>query len=270
MRWGSRARSATGSSSSTPARSWRRGRPTSSSRRRRAPGRRSSWTRSSTTEEGFGMTGMKLWRALLAMALAVAALALAACGDDDDDDDGGAGGGGDQAAEAEQFPANSTLGKIQERGEITIGVKFDVPPFGFNNPQTDEVEGFDVDIGRFIAEELGVEPNFIEAISDNRIPFLERGTVDLILSTMTINAERDMEIDFSEPYYIARGRILVPGDSGIKDGDKQLKDFVDGVLQSVEEDGRWEETYQKWVGRHIGRDEQPPDMTLQEALELGT
>jgi ABC-type amino acid transport substrate-binding protein len=301
------------------------------------------------------MTRTKLWRALLAMALAVAALALGACGDDDDDD-GGGGDGGDQAAEAEQFPANTTLGKIQERGEITIGVKFDVPPFGFLNPQTDEVEGFDVDMGRFIAEELGVEPKFIEAISDNRIPFLERGTVDLILSTMTINAERDTEIDFSEPYYIAQGRILVPGDSdikgleglagnrvctalgstyeetiredapdadlklvdtyseclellqngaidaistddviltgmiiqddtlkmvgdplttepygvGIKDGDKQLKDFVDGVLRQVEEDGRWEETYQKWVGRHIGREEQPPTMTLQEALELGT
>jgi ABC-type amino acid transport substrate-binding protein len=302
------------------------------------------------------MARTKLWRALLAMALAVAALAVAGCGDDDDDEEGGGGGGGDQGAEAEQFPANSTLGKIQERGEITIGVKFDVPPFGFNNPQTDEVEGFDVDIGRFIAEELGVEPNFIEAISDNRIPFLERGTVDLILSTMTINAERDMEIDFSEPYYIAEGRILVPtgsdikglddlagnsvctalgstyeetlregapeadlrlvdtyseclellqneavdavstddviltgmiiqddslemvGDQlttepygvGIKEGDKQLKDFVDGVLSQIEEDGRWEETYQKWVGRHIDREEQPPDMTLEEALELGS
>jgi glutamate transport system substrate-binding protein len=302
------------------------------------------------------MTKLRLWRALLAMALAVAALAVAGCGDDDDDDDGGAGGGGDQAAEAEQFPANSTLGKIQERGEITIGVKYDVPPFGFENPQTGEVEGFDVDMGRFIAEDLGVEPKFVEAISDNRIPFLERGTVDLILSTMTINAERDMEIDFSEPYYIAQGRILVPKGSdikgledlagksvctalgstyeetiredapdadlklvdtyseclellqneaidaistddviltgmiiqddslemvgdplttepygvGIKDGDKQLKDFVDGVLKKVEEDGRWEETYQKWVGRHLGREEQPPAMTLQEALELGT
>ena len=74
------------------------------------------------------MTKIKLWPALLAMALAVAALALAACGDDDDDD-GGDGGGGDQAAEAEQFPANSTLGKILERGDITIGVMFDVPPF---------------------------------------------------------------------------------------------------------------------------------------------
>jgi ABC-type amino acid transport substrate-binding protein len=301
------------------------------------------------------MTRLKLWRALLAMALAVAALAVAGCGDDDDDDGNGGGDGGDQAAEAEQFPANTTLGRIQERGEITIGVKFDVPPFGFENPQSGEVEGFDVDMGRFIAEELGVEPNFVEAISDNRIPFLERGTVDLILSTMTINAERDLEIDFSEPYYIARGRILVPQDSdirgladlagnevctalgstyeetiredapeadlrlvdtyseclellqngaidaistddviltgmiiqddtlemvgdplttepygvGIKDGDRQLKDFVDQVLAQVEEDGRWEDTYQEWVGRHIGREEQPPEMTLQEALELG-
>ena len=63
--------------------------------------------------------------------------------------------------------------------------------------------------------QLGVEPKFVEAISDNRIPFLQDGTADLILSTMTINAERDQEIDFSEPYYVASGRILVPEDSDI-------------------------------------------------------
>jgi ABC-type amino acid transport substrate-binding protein len=164
------------------------------------------------------MTKMKLWRTLLAMALAVAALAVAACGDDDDDDGGGngGGGGGGQTEEAQQFPAGSTMAKIQDRGEITIGVKYDVPPFGLKNPQSGEIEGFDVDMGNLIAEELGVEPKFVEAISDNRIPFLQQGEVDLILSTMTINQERDTEIEFSEPYYVARGRILVPGDSDIK------------------------------------------------------
>ncbi|MGH2716462.1 MAG: glutamate ABC transporter substrate-binding protein [Thermoleophilaceae bacterium] len=301
------------------------------------------------------MTRTKLWRALMAMALAVAALAVAGCGDDDDDDGGGGGGGGDQAAEAKQFPADTTMGKIQERGEITIGVKFDVPPFGFKNPQTDEVEGFDVDMGRIIAEELGVEPKFVEAISDNRIPFLQQGEVDLILSTMTINQERDLEIEFSEPYYIARGRILVPQDSdikgledlagkrvctalgstyeetirteapdadlklvdtyseclellqngaidaistddviltgmiiqddtlqivgdelttepygaGIKEGDKEFQSFVSDTLEAAQEDGRWDEIYQEWVGQYVDKPAQPPDMTLKEALALG-
>jgi glutamate transport system substrate-binding protein len=291
------------------------------------------------------------WRLLIVIAVILGALVAAGCGDDEEGD-----GGGEQAADVRQFPADTTPGRIQERGEITIGVKFDVPPFGFKNPQTNRVEGFDVDLGKFIAEELGVEPKFIEAISDNRIPFLQRGTVDLILSTMTINAERDQEIDFSEPYYIARGRILVPkgsdirgleglagnsvctalgstyeetlredapradlrlvdtyseclellqneavdavstddviltgmiiqddslemvGDAlttepygvGIKQGDRELKRFVDGVLKKVEEDGRWEETYRNWVGRHIGRQEQPPRMTLEQALALGS
>jgi glutamate transport system substrate-binding protein len=299
----------------------------------------------------------RLLRLLVALALVLGTLAVVGCGDDDDDGGGGGGGGGggEEAADVQQFPADSTLGKIQNRGDITIGVKYDVPPFGFKNPQSGEVEGFDVDLGKAIAEGLGVQPKFVEAISDNRIPFLEQGTVDLILSTMTINAERDTEIDFSEPYYIARGRILVPGDSditglqdlagnsvctalgstyeetireeapeadlqlvdtyseclerlqngsidaistddviltgmiiqddtlkmvgdplttepygvGIKQGQKQMKDFVDGVLREVEQDGRWEEIYQQWVGRHIDREAQPPDMTLQQALALG-
>jgi glutamate transport system substrate-binding protein len=289
------------------------------------------------------------WRLMAALALVFGALLGAGCGDDEEE-------AGEPAGEVKQFPADTTLGKIQKRGEITIGVKFDVPPFGFKNPQTDEVEGFDVDMGRFIAGELGVEPKYVEAISDNRIPFLQKGTVDLILSTMTINAERDQEIDFSEPYYIAQGRILVPKGSdikgladlagngvctalgstyeetirerapeadlklvdtyseclelvqneavdavstddviltgmiiqddslelvgdplttepygvGIKDGDKQLQRFVNGVLRQVEDDGRWEKTYRKWIGRHLGRQEQPPKMTLREALQLGS
>ncbi len=297
---------------------------------------------------------MKLWKVLL---LALAALALAvgvaACGDDEE-----TGGGGDTGAQTqaqEEFPAGSGPARIQEKGEITIGVKYDVPPFGFKNPQTDAVEGFDVDLGRRIAERLGVEPKFIEAVSDNRIPFLKDGTADLILSTMTITAERDLEIDFSEPYFIARGRILVPQGSdiagvddlagkrvctalgstyeetlkkeapkadlrlvdsyseclelvqnkavdavstddviltgmiiqddslqlvegeelttepygaGIKEGDKELKRVVDEVIDEWKTGGGWQETYQKWVGQYTNEEQEPPTMSLQEALDL--
>lgn len=146
------------------------------------------------------------WASLLAV------LALAGCGGDDE--------GGDQAAatatpaaEVEKFEAGTALGDIQQKGEIVIGVKYDVPPFGFNNPSSGKVEGFDVDLGQAVADKLGVEPKFIEAISDNRIPFLQDGTADLILSTMTINEERVGQIRFSDPYFIAKGRILVKDDN---------------------------------------------------------
>jgi glutamate transport system substrate-binding protein len=149
---------------------------------------------------------MKLGRRWPLVIVTVFALVAAACGEDEEPEDGGP---------AQQFPAGSTMAELQEAGEITIGVKFDVPPFGFRNPETGDVEGFDVDLGQAIADELGVEANFIEAISDNRIPFLVDGTADLILSTMTITTDRDAEIDFSIPYYIAEGRVLAPVDSDI-------------------------------------------------------
>jgi ABC-type amino acid transport substrate-binding protein len=156
------------------------------------------------------MIERKRWRWLALALLVLAALTLVACGDDDEDE-------ADTGPEAvEQFPAGTTMAELQDQGEITIGVKFDVPPFGFNNPQTGEVEGFDVDLGTYIADRLGVEPVFREATSDNRIPLLVDGTIDLILSTMTITEERDLEIDFSTPYYVANGDILVPEGSDIR------------------------------------------------------
>jgi ABC-type amino acid transport substrate-binding protein len=292
------------------------------------------------------------WRWLSAVLTAAALAAVGAgCGGDDEKSGGGT---GTQQAEVQKFPADSALGKIQEKGELTVGVKFDVPPFGFKNPQNDKVEGFDVELGKALAEKLGVEPKFIEAISDNRIPFLQKGTADVILSTMTINAERVGQIEFSDPYYIARGRVLVkkgsdikgvedlagkkvctalgstyeenlkrqapkaklslvdsysecleliqngavdavstddviltgmiiqddslqlvgkqltqePYGAGIKKGQKQVVDFVNQVFREVKRDGRWKLLYQRWVGRYTGQKQEPPNISVQEAVKL--
>ncbi len=162
-------------------------------------------------------------------------LTAAACGGDDEDGTGGDNGDGETT---EEFPAGSTMAKLQEAGEITVGVKFDVPLFGFKNPQTGEVEGFDVDLAQRVADELGVELKLEEAISDNRIPYLQDGTVDLVFSTMTITTDRDAEIDFSRPYYIAHGRILVPGDSEIAD----VNDLGEGTTVCTALDSTYETT----------------------------
>jgi ABC-type amino acid transport substrate-binding protein len=117
------------------------------------------------------------------------------------------------AAAAPSFAADSTMGKIQATGKLVCGTKFDVIAFGFKNPTTNEVEGFDADLCREIATALGVEPEFVEAVSANRLPFLKEDKVDIIISTMTRNEERLAEIDFSKIYYVAGQKILVKTDS---------------------------------------------------------
>ncbi|MEY2533842.1 MAG: aspartate/glutamate/glutamine transport system substrate-binding protein [bacterium] len=157
------------------------------------------------------------WRCLIT-AMAVLALApfAVACGGDEERGGGGGTGAETSTAEVAKHPASTTMGRIQKKGEIVLGVKYDVPPFGFRNPQTGNVEGFDVDFGKAVAQALGVKTRLVEAVSDNRIPFIKDGTVDLVLSTMTINAERAQEIGFTDPYFIARGRVLVPKDSDVR------------------------------------------------------
>jgi ABC-type amino acid transport substrate-binding protein len=105
---------------------------------------------------------------------------------------------------------------IRSKGTLTCGVKFDVVGFGFRNPETNQIEGFDADLCRAIAQELGVTADLQEAVSANRIPFLQEDKVDLIISTFTVNEERKTQVDFSHVYYIAGQSILVTSDSDIQ------------------------------------------------------
>ena len=116
-----------------------------------------------------------------------------------------------------------TIDEIKAAGMLVCGVKFDVIAFGFRNPTTGEVEGFDADLCREIAAALGVEADFVEAISANRIPFLQEDRVDVVISTMTRTEERLQEIDFSKIYYLAGQRILVKSDSPYQ----EVEDLVD-------------------------------------------
>lgn len=157
-------------------------------------------------------------RLLLAMLAMLAAVALiAACGDDDDDDDtGGTATTAPTQAAAPTFAADSTMAKIVQKGKLTVGVKFDQPGFGLKDPVSGKVDGFDVQMAKEIGKALGLKEDqieFVEAVSANRIPFLQEDKVDLVIATMTINADRKQQIDFSRPYYLAGQSILVKKDN---------------------------------------------------------
>jgi putative glutamine transport system substrate-binding protein len=113
----------------------------------------------------------------------------------------------------------NNLAAIKARGKLIAGVKYDVRIFGYLNPETNQVEGFDVDLAKAVAERIFGSPDaiqFEEAISRNRIPYLDEGRVDVVFSTMTANATRAKQIDFSDTYYVAGQSLLVPVNSDIK------------------------------------------------------
>jgi polar amino acid transport system substrate-binding protein len=107
--------------------------------------------------------------------------------------------------------------EVKNRHRWLIGVKCDFPPFGFIDVQGNNA-GYEVDIARRFAVLAFGRPNRISltcVTTASRIPTLTANRVDMILSTLTWNAQRAQQIDFSVPHYAATGRLLVPNNSSI-------------------------------------------------------
>jgi glutamate transport system substrate-binding protein len=158
------------------------------------------------------------------MLLAVTALSLVAagCGGDDGDDSSAP---DPTVEEGVEFPAGSTMAELNEAGSIRIGTKFDQPGLGNIDLETDEPEGFDVEIAKLIASKLGIAEDdieFVETISANREAFLANDRVDMIVATYTINDERKAQVDFAGPYYVAGQDLLVRADDDSINGPDDL------------------------------------------------
>lgn len=91
------------------------------------------------------------------------------------------------------------LDDIISEGKITIAVPQDFPPFGSTGPDL-KPEGYDVDVAKLIADNLEVELELVPVTSANRIPFLQTGKVDLVISSMGANPGRAKSIWFSAAY----------------------------------------------------------------------
>jgi polar amino acid transport system substrate-binding protein len=125
-------------------------------------------------------------------------------------------GSAPRAESATRLPALPA--QVRERRRWKIGVKCDFPPFGYINRQN-RIAGYDVDVARRFAELAFGRRNRISltcVTTPSRIPVLQRGDVDIIISTLTWTSAREEVIDYSYPYYNATGRLLVPNNSSIR------------------------------------------------------
>ena len=110
------------------------------------------------------------------------------------------------------LPAGSTMAKIRAKGKLVVGVDQNTFQFGFRNPFTGNVEGFDIDMAKQVATAIFGTPSALQLrilTSSQRIPALKSGEVDIVIRTMTINCERLKDVDFSSVYYQANQKVLV-------------------------------------------------------------
>jgi polar amino acid transport system substrate-binding protein len=111
-----------------------------------------------------------------------------------------------------QVTAGSFMAKIRARGYLIAGVDQSTYHFGFLNPLTGQIEGFDIDMIRAVAKAIFGNPDKVvfKAISDaQRIPDITSGAVDIVAHTMTITCARLKDVDFSSVYFDAAQRVLV-------------------------------------------------------------
>jgi polar amino acid transport system substrate-binding protein len=115
------------------------------------------------------------------------------------------------------LPAGSTMAKIRAKGKLVVGVDQNTYRFGFRNPFTGNVEGFDIDMAKQITKAIFGTDSALQLriiTSAERIPALKEGKVDIVIRTMTITCDRLEDVDFSSVYYLSGQRVLVKKASG--------------------------------------------------------
>ncbi|MCO1574832.1 glutamate ABC transporter substrate-binding protein [Crossiella sp. SN42] len=134
---------------------------------------------------------------ILRIGAALAAVALAAaCGTPGQ---GSAGG------------SKSLVARAEDTKKVTIGVRFDQPGLSLKVTET-KFEGFDIDVAKYIAGQLGVQPSGItwkEVRAADREKLIKDGSVDFVVATYSINDTRKQSVSFAGPYFVAGQGILV-------------------------------------------------------------
>jgi polar amino acid transport system substrate-binding protein len=106
--------------------------------------------------------------------------------------------------------AEDTLADAKKKGVLVCGVKDSTPGFGYIDEKTRDLIGYDIDFCKAIAKRLGVKLELKPVTSATRIPQLMQGNVDLVAATMTKNAERAKQIDFSYMYFLTGQKFITP------------------------------------------------------------
>ena len=171
------------------------------------------------------------WQIVLALVLAlVMALTLVGCSSTPEKK---------PAANAPAASADDSLSKIKAKGRLVVGVNAEFAPFEFHAMVNgkDTIVGFDMDLARDIAKDMGVQLELKELAFDALLTTLQSGQIDVIISGMSATAERRKSVDFSEVYYRGEQVLLTTKDNvGKFNSFSDLKNYKIGLQLSSLQD----------------------------------
>jgi polar amino acid transport system substrate-binding protein len=114
------------------------------------------------------------------------------------------------------MPAGSFMASVARRGRLIAGVDQNTFLFGYFNPTDGQIEGFEIDLLRRVAQAIFGDPTrilFRAVTPAQRLAAVQSGSVDLVADAVTITCARRLQVDFSTVYYNASQRVLVPRNS---------------------------------------------------------
>ncbi|MFF7710974.1 transporter substrate-binding domain-containing protein [Pseudomonas sp. NPDC007930] len=98
---------------------------------------------------------------------------------------------------------------VQAKQSLSCGVYSDVPPFSAPNPTSRQLEGMDVDLCTALAKHLGVKLELKPLSGEARVPEVKMGRVDVVIANLAYTKTRGQQIQFSDPYYVAKEMLVV-------------------------------------------------------------
>ncbi|MCB2412684.1 amino acid ABC transporter substrate-binding protein [Demequina sp. TTPB684] len=143
-------------------------------------------------------------RIALPVSFLVASLVLTACSSGADGTAAGPSTGATATA------TDTSLADVQAAGELVVGTEGTYRPFSYHVDGSGDLTGYDVEVARAVAEELGVEARFEETQWDAIFAGLEAGRFDVIANQVSITPDREETYTFSQPYTYSTGVIVVP------------------------------------------------------------
>jgi polar amino acid transport system substrate-binding protein len=119
-----------------------------------------------------------------------------------------------------KMPAGSFMAQIHRRGYLRAGVNAGLLNFGYYNPSTGQIEGFEIDLVNEIAKSIfGTAKGHVQLVAltvGQREQFVRQGKVDIVVDAVTMTCARSKKVDFSTVYYDAKQRVLVLSNSPAK------------------------------------------------------